>query len=282
MWIMIVIVIVSLVHPVHLSAQSIWVDRGTEKTLSLEILKPNWGGDKDSASDWAFFLSHYSLGKVSSVAELPFAISDEGKVLGNPYLGFEIHKEESPFFTELGVRLPLITLMSSVEGIDTQAMVDAQEVGTLTDVDRLEAFGDVLSITGGANYRQTHPSGYFIWWRGGPSLIIETTNFSLDDFGDRTDLLLHYSVQIGYETKGIRLKGYEIKRMNFKAGLTGAMIVTEGDMNFGERTFHQIGFAASIDSGNMRPGFYVRLPLDDDLKEDIDFVFGFHLSVQLK
>ncbi|MDZ7344110.1 MAG: hypothetical protein ONA90_06310, partial [candidate division KSB1 bacterium] len=90
--------------------------------------------------------------------------------------------------------------------------------------------------------------------------------------GDATQWYLGYSAQIGYETQPF----------SASAGLTGRANLSEEGLDYGERSIHQLGFAANAGLGNFRPGIHFRLPLDDDLKESLDFVFGINLGVQFK
>ena len=65
------------------------------------------------------------------------------------------------------------------------------------------------------------------------------------------------------------------------AGLSGVMILTEDDLDLGDRTIHQLHAGASLDLGALRPGIQVRRPLDEDLEDVIDYTVGAYLSTAL-
>jgi len=252
-----------------LHAQSIWLDRSHDKTLGLEVLRPNFKtADNDAVSGFAVFLSMRApLSKqLHFVGELPFVKSNfesssiffrsgSQSMIGNPYLGLEIGRQDSPLFGEFGIRLP----------IASEDKFGAALVGFLTDFDRLEAFiPNALPITGMLNYHHRDASGFALRLRGSPSLLINTG-------GEDAELFIGYSAQAGYESERLRLLG----------GLTGRANLTEEEADFSERSIHQLGFNASFGLGKIRPGFHFRLPLDEDLKDSLDSVFGFNLGFQL-
>lgn len=263
--VLVVVILIGWAAQTSLSAQSIWVNQGQGKVIAIEFLKPNFDGeDNTTLATSAIFLSGrfpISSGMVF-VAELPFShIGDEDfdeseSSIGNPYLGLEIRKEGKPFFVELGLRPPLAPNDKDF----------AQSVGFVTDFDRAEAFGSkVFTITGKGNYYRKAASNMVVRLRVGPTLFLDTGR---GNFVGETELLLDYNAQVGYEGAQISLLG----------GFTGRLLVTESDLDLGERTFHQLGAAASLNLGVVHPGIHFRLPLDDDLKDDIDFVYGLHLG----
>jgi hypothetical protein len=254
--------------PAPLRAQSIWLDRSHDKTLGLEVLRPNFKSEgNNEVSGLALFLSLRAplSQQLSFVSELPFVHSNYASrsiflrggsesTIGNPYLGVEIGRKDSPFFGEFGVRLPI----TSDDKFGTAL------VGFLTDFDRFEAFiPNTLPITGMLNYHHREASGFALRFRGGPSLLIYTEG----GLGDSADLFAGYSAQAGYESERFSLLG----------GLTGRANLTEEDAG----SVHQLGFNASLGLGNVRPGIHFRIPLDDELKESMDFVLGFNLGIQL-
>lgn len=258
--------------PASLSAQSIWLDRSADKTVGLEVLIPNFK-DEDGVSGWAAFLSLRAplSNQLHFVGEMPFAhgsfesrsiFIDSGSQnsIGNPYFGIEIGRQGSPVFGEIGARVPLAS----------EDKFGATLVGLVTDFDRLEAFAPkMLPLTAMLNYHHKEASGFAIRLRGGPSFLINTDK---DEFEDGSELFIGYSAQAGYESEQVSILG----------GVTGRANMTEENADFGERSVHQLGFNASVGLGNVRPGIHFRLPLDDDLKDSMDFVMGFNLGIQLK
>lgn len=249
-------------------AQSIWLDRSHDKTAAVEFYIPNFTDEGISTSTWIGFLSvRMPLSdQLRFAGEMPFAHSsfesslffpgESQNTIGNPYLGLEIGRQGSPFFAEIGARAPLAS-----EGNSGAALA-----GIITDFDRFEAFmPNTVPITGMLNYYHKDPSGFALRLRGGPSLLLYTDG----DSDNTSDWFLGYSAQAGYETQ----------RASVMAGVTGRANMS-GDGDFGERSLHQFGANASMGFGRIRPGLHFRFPLDDDLKESLDFVFGANLAIQ--
>jgi len=274
----VVLTITTLLFPIALLSQPLWLDRSHDKTVALEILKPDFDDEYNTTftSSLAVFLSlRYPIGKkVLLVAELPFVHSKaeffgydkSDNSIGNPYLGLEIRGEGSPFFAEVGVRAPL-----TQEEEDGELNVAAIVGAMIDQVDRLEAFApDYLPITGMVNYQHKDPSGFVFRLRSGPAFLIDTDKQERED---ATESFLLYSAQAGYESKQISVD----------AGLSGRWwLTTEEYDTFGERTIHQFGLTTSIGLGIVRPGLQIRLPLDKDLTEFLDLVFGVNLGIHLK
>lgn len=248
--------------PVSAAAQSIWLEPHDDAAIQLEILKPDAERFDLTFASSAFFLSlRLTAGPVQTiVVEVPVAYAEEetfgesDATLGNPYIGAEFKLSDSESFAELGVRFPLTD-----HGL-------AAEVGAVSDlVDRLEAFlDDVVSIHAGFNHRQAY-SGLSVRIRGAPVLDIPTEE-------GNPDLFLLYSAQVWYTLDTINLGG----------GVGGRIVVTERDVNFGERTVHQLALAGSVQLGRFRPGVQLRLPLDDDLRTLVDQVVSFSLAFRLR
>ncbi|MDZ7344111.1 MAG: hypothetical protein ONA90_06315, partial [candidate division KSB1 bacterium] len=168
----------AILFPISSPAQSIWLDRSSNKMLALEILKPNFKGeDKSSFTTSALFLSYRTplSQNVRFVGELPFAHGDfgtanffflriePGSTVGNPYLGVEMQSAGSPLFVEIGVRVP----------VASENEIQAVTTGLTADFDRLEAFlTNTVPITAMLNYRPKAASGFTMRLRGGPSLLV--------------------------------------------------------------------------------------------------------------
>lgn len=252
--------------PASAIAQSLWTDQRADKSLTLELLKPDFDGPDNTtfATSVAVMSLRLTVGpRVHFVGEVPFAHfgadvgfggqSENG--LGNPYLGLEVRSSDSRVFGEFGLRLPIAPRN------------EATFVGFLTELDRWEGFlRDRLPVSAVFNYRYRAPAGFVTRLRLGPSVWIDA-----GDDADESELLVVYSGQAGYEGRTVSLL----------AGLSGRMIVTESDINVGERTLHQLGLALTLGGGRVRPGAQLRIPLDQDLTDVLDAVFGLSLTVTL-
>jgi hypothetical protein len=251
-------------------AQSIWLDRSHEKTIVLEIQKPDFDGEDQTTfmtTSW-FLYGRFPLStNVNMVAEIPFShykldaetyyfMENEGQsAFGNPYVGFEFYNEKKTVFGEIGLRLP----MTPKEDASL-----AQSSGAVTEfVERTEAFArDVLPVSVLINYMKTEDSGLMFRLRGGPIVWLATGN------RNDTEWFVVYSIQGGYHSE----------KFNILAGLSGRWFVSAEDAAFSEATFHQFGIAATVDLGTFQPGLMLKLPLDEDLSDTIDLTFGLTLG----
>jgi hypothetical protein len=60
--------------------------------------------------------------------------------------------------------------------------------------------------------------------------------------------------------------------------LSGRYRFTQRDLSLSERTHHHLTLAASHRVDHWVPGLFLRAPLDDDLREVLDFVAGVTLE----
>lgn len=270
------------------SAQSIWIDRSADRAIWLEIQKPDFtdeylGGGffseplQTTFTTAALFLSARwrVSGPLVLRAELPFinvGIKDQYYIdplgdtiqveggsenqFGNPFIGLEVGAPGSPLTGEFGVRFPIV---------DDQHLFSSG-FGVFGDYDRFEAFfPDIMTFTAIANYQYRGPTGLLLRLRSGPAFMVVTEG------GGDPELFADYSAQAGYQGS----------RVTVLAGLTGRALVTESDLSFGERTIHQLGLSASYATGRFIPGILFRVPMDDDLSEILDFVFGINVGYRL-
>jgi hypothetical protein len=255
-----------------LGAQSIWQDYTTREGFAIEFLKPNYAEEEDFSflTSVTFLSGRFPIARnIIFSGELPFSYvnwdipqgPDLGakQTFGNPYFGIEFNLRQAPLFFELGVRAPLTANMEDENG-------EATLNGGLTAfVDRAEAFApDAIPVTGFINYIVSTRTGFSLRLRGGPSFWIAS--------GDReeSETFLLYSAQIWYETGIIRFGG----------GFSGRYITTLEDADFGERSMHQLTFGLDIILGTLKPGVYIRIPLDEEYKEVIKTVFMISLGIE--
>ncbi len=272
MTVLIAMMMVFITGSSSLTAQSIWLSNNGGKSISFEGFKPIFDEEGYSFSTGTYFLGfRIPIGKSLLVAELPYvhaayklespyfnmSLSESG--IGNPYIGLQQRISNSSTFGEVGLRIPLAPEDKWL----------ANMIGIYSDLDRQEAFvPHWLPITAMLNYLKKSNAGLIFRLRGGPLLWINTEK---SEFDDSIELLMKYSAQIGYESGQVRLLG----------GLVGRMIVTEGDLDISERTAHQLGFSASVGFGNVRPGFLLLLPLDEEMKDVTNYVLGVNVEVTL-
>ena len=248
--------------PVHsLAAQSLWLgpDR---RVILLEVFHPTFTGSALEFPSFAAYLTG-RLAVSEDLAlqvELPVAhakltailadLSETG--IGSPYVGLVLRRPGSRAWGEVGARIPISTDNASVI------------VGAFADLDRLPAWSsDVLPVTALAGYRWSSTWGGFVAVRGGPGIWI--------DVGDaETEAVLHASVQAGVESARFAI-----------AGAVTSMTVITTDGGLGDRSLFQGGIVAEARFGTVRPGVTVFVPLDDDLGNVIDLVYGLRLAVIL-
>ncbi len=262
------------------SAQSLWTDRMHASSVTLEWLKPNFEGEGEYSfgTSTTFLTGRFATkgGRVSIITDLPYTVlgytthelagsfpnyttvektKTEGTI-GNPYFGIESLGKDSAFLFEFGTRLP-------VTPDDNEAIFS----GVLTDwIERMEAFiTDAIPVQLGFNYLKQNPGGFILRTRLGMNGWIPT--------GDRDDgeFMMMYGMQFGYASDEIQVL----------TGFGGRLILTEEDLDFSERTFHQLGIAANARVGRFTPGLSMRVPLDEDLSEVLNYVFGVTLGVGL-
>ncbi len=183
---MAMLVIVVLITPAVLAAQSFWLERNQGKTFLLEIFKPTVAGGvvfngvsypvDYSFTTSALFLSlRQPIGnKYFLVAELPFAhASFDTKIdrafsfyrhngrsnrIGNPYFGLELGSPASRIYPEVGIRPPLIKAGNNY----------AADVGKIADSDRREAFEHTAALRAMLNVRLQYKTRLSFRFRGGP------------------------------------------------------------------------------------------------------------------
>jgi len=260
----------ALALPVALNAQPIWLDQSQPRAIALEVLKPKKENTKFLSSTLFLSLRLGISNNLVFVGELPFAYAGlknpdlSDSQLGNPYLGLELAREDSPIFFEFGARVPLVGSGNL-----------ATTLGQLTDADRLEAFAaDIMSLLAAINFQNVFPpKQIFLRARAGALLSLSTGDGGggLFTSGEDSELFFLLSGQVGYDGKCVFLG----------AGLTGRIVLTD-EGNFGRRSFLQLGANARLKLGRFRPGLHFRLPLEDDLQEVLDWVGGVSLGYNFK
>ncbi len=271
----IILIFLLLHHPSICSAQSIYTDFERDKRLNLEIVKPaissnlyNSAVNSSFLNSSIFFTTHIPFWeKYLFIAELPFAYANvdladfrsaniKGTTIGNLYLGFQSYLEDTPaLMTEFGIRLPLAAKENN-----------GTVIGEISDlIERAEAFTPgILSVHGMLNYFRKNSSGYSLRARLGPIFWFNTNeNSSLGP-----DVFFVYGVAFGMDQEIVRVKG----------GVNGRLSTIQNSLNSGKRFFHQFGIHIDFGAAKVKPGFSLRVPLNRNYENIIDYSFGFNLS----
>lgn len=249
------------------SAQTNWLDIRDFERISITGSKVSL---ESGAPDLSFLTSIWYVSgnvpasdKISIVFDVPIAYikedysgSESEFIIGNPYIGIEAGERKEGHYSFFGLRLP----------IAPDDKPSAEIFGTYTHFDRAEAFlPNLFSVSAGAGYRGVWPSGAGMFGEGGGTFWVPT-----EDNGD-PEFLLNYKFGFRYRTE----------QAGFTWCFKGRMLITESDLNIGERSFHKIGFSADIRWGEVYPGLRVTVPIDDDLSGFYNLVYGLSLTIRL-
>jgi len=248
--------------------QNVWVNESVN-SVSIEILKPSFEDDNFTFFTTSIFLSgEFKLSeKVSFKTTIPMASAkldenfpefDESEfAFGNIYLGTKIYHQSKNSWWEIGLHLPTAS--------DDKSM--ASGVGLFSDLNRFESFIiDFITIPVIFNHQKRRETGFQYRLRVGPDIVISTA----DDSGDN-ELFFDYGGQVGY--------GNDV--FSVMTGFFGRAIITESDIDFSERTFHQIGVGFNYNIGTFTPGLSLNIPVDDDFSDVLDFTVGLHANIRI-
>lgn len=262
-WIAVIVLLVAAARPV--AAQSLLLTQDDFNYVGFEILKPEFDGDSNTSflTLAAFATLRYKVQpNLAVVAEIPYARYDPKQygssesTVGDLYLGLEERAARDGASFEFGVRIPMA---SEDKGA-------AETVGIFSDVNRWEAFlPKVFSVVIGANYRYLDADGLGVRLRLAPSLDVPTEG------GGDSEVYGLYTVQFIYLGP----------QAEVTVGLSGRVWITEGALDFGQRSVHQLDAAVSLAGQKVRPGLQLRVPVDEDFQDVVDAVVGLQVAVVL-
>ena len=256
-------VVVGSVGPVRAQVLQPWRELAP-RGVSLALLRPSFDGGGTSALTTINEVGvRWPIGSLVLVGDLPFVnakidgVSSGALVIGNPFLGIATDPAVK-FIGEFGMRLP-VTSISTVERGFTAF------VGLIGDFMDAEAYAeDVLTIRGTVGYRHRSPSNYGLRVAFRPTYLVPVGNATGDG-----ELFLDYGIQGGYESE----------RASFGIVFNGRGLVTQSGGSIGERTVHEMGVGGSMTFGQFRPGVIMRIPVDSDLSQSLNYSVGVRLEV---
>lgn len=263
-------VVLALTTATPVFAQTIWSPIEHQPSVRVEALHPqlksSQGAKVNAFSGALFVTGAFPLSEhLTLAAELPFSrssISAAGEsaldnAIGNLYVGLQLRTAAASrgVVGELGVRAPLI-------GDNDFA---ASAIGSLTDLDREEAFSNgvtTLYAAGGVYARGAQTTG---------RLRIGLSKQFLGKNAGENETYLDYGV----------LGSVDANRVRLGAALTGRHLLTEAG-SFDDRSFHHAALSASILFDQFRPGLFVRVPFDNDVREVVSSTFGVTVEFTLR
>ena len=248
-----------LAHPSRAQVFQPWGAQ-VDRSVSLDLLRPSFDGGGTSALTTINQLGfRWSVGKIVLVAEAPFVYAKAdgapsgALLIGNPFLGVAT-RASSRFIGEFGVRPPIASVSTLEDAL-------AAFVGVIGDFADFEAYGeDLLTVRATAGYHFLSPQHYGLRLAARPALVAPTS-------GGDAELFLDYGIQGGYETE----------RASVGMVFSGRAILTESG-SIGERTVHELGLGATMTAGRLRPGALIRVPLDADLSDALNYSIGLRLE----
>lgn len=247
------------------AAQSFWLDHDSPE-LSLEVLRPApANGDLTFFSFTAFATMAARVGESALlVVEVPFSRAEldldgaEGSTaLGNPYVGIRsLPSDATGLRWSGGVRIPLAP--------DDAGL--ATFTGLMSSVsDRYEAFfPDVLALSGAGRYVAALSDVAYVSGRLGAVADIITEG------NNDAEFFALYGGKVWVESDGL----------NAGLGFSGRYWLSEENVDFGDRTLHELGIWADYDFGGVRPGIRIQFPLGE-LGNEVDQVVGLYVRYGL-
>ncbi len=274
-------IIIVLSESSSILAQPAWWYPERGSALTLEIQKPHYNSEWDpnrSILNTVGFIGgrHYVSDNLILFWEVPFVnldVREENRpyywecsynqcyywfeedqlTIGNPVIGLEQPFGNGGFFASADFRFPLAS----------EDQWPANALGISTAFDRFEAF-----------LPKVYTTGVDFGWRE-PNLTspldaritIGTSALRSTEGGD--DLYIDYSVFLGFTSGKVSCGSFN----------GGRILLTQNDLDFSERLVSYAGLVARLKLGAFEPGVQWRINIDEDLRQGIDYAFGFNLAV---
>ncbi len=243
------------------AAQDISQEWSGPANVSLELARPFFSYDDSftALTGLGYLSAMFGSGSRRYLFEVPFArggIDDRefggsSSMIGSPYLGIawlsaEEHRGASGSF---GVRIPVPE--GFVFGDDDYAVA----IGIMGDPDRFEAFLTETGTLSGA-LRYEYPVNDQVFLRG--QIDADVLFFTDAGDGDSVEAFTGWGGLVGWEGDAAFAS----------AQLTGRILLTEdGD----DRMWHQLQGRAGMTFGSIQPWVGVRVPVQGDFLEDVNW-----------
>lgn len=264
------VVAFTLVFIPKANSEAPWLTLTDGNKLSVELSISNYDSHIKNigfgSSAWFFGYQHYFNNRLALVAELPFGLyfpeddtnTDNETSIGNILIGLKINDlgvKSNKLIGEFGLRLPIAP--------DDEHK--ALALNGYSNFSRFEAFlNDFWTLSFKGTYQKSLTDVSDILFSAGGDFLINT------DSDNDSEAFLDLS--IFYKT--------HFNDFMFGAGFLEKILMTD-DSDFSNRAIEQIGAAAVYDNGKWKPGVSLRIPIEDDIGDIINFNVGFNLIYSL-
>lgn len=244
--------------------QSIWNETARKSSKAgFELMIPSFGSlyDTDFPTAAALFYGEFLFGGGAGLKiDVPLSnasfansfIDESETAAGNPYLGLIYYNDNTGIDLEFGLRLPLAP--DDNFGLFTGMATENYDTGMFMT--------ETATLSSKLNYRYRNDEYLILKVAGGADFIIPPN-------GLENELFLKYSGKVFYGPEKYKIG----------AGFTGLLIATEAGLSFGDRTIHDLGLMSSYQTDRNVISTYLKLPLDDNDIDLMNFVFGLSWSV---
>lgn len=271
---LVLVAMIIILVPFFCSAENFLLSKPQSETttFTLRYLYPSIKYNKLEALSGVYDLSvsvpiSKKLNLVAGIPYITAGISDEVSEsgLGNLFAGiqYRLTKTQNNSTTlTAGVFVPII---SSEKAFSVFAM------GYFSDLCSFEKYlYNTTSFYAMLAHNGITKDGFMYGLELGATYSIASDN---DYFYEmESELYINYGVKAGYRANVI----------DIQAELMGKMLLTESDLDLGERTLHMVAFGVQWNKGAIRPGVFYALHLKEYLRDEVSGVLGVKIDFVLK
>ncbi|MBN1782917.1 hypothetical protein JW948_17420 [bacterium] len=238
---------------------------GDKTTVGLRFLRPNFDVDELGLSVLSG-VYHLNVSApvredVSLICGLPFATfkmedMDTEQGIGNLFFGLQ-HRGSTGIYTTAGLYIPTID--------DDEWL--ASWLALMTDYFDLYQFApDIMTLY--LNFAKTAASDkqFDLNFEAGPIVWIPTKDQNDND----VEFLLHYGIAAVVHGSPVDLS----------VEFVGNMIISEDIDDFSDRFMNVVTFGVSLSRGQVRPGLFYQIPMEEDISEIVKSVLGIRIMAE--